>query len=133
MTARAVPEWIGRTPEAMPGIHVLLRLHVKQGGKCACPDECGQVMDFDRDEIDCDHIVALKDHGENRETNLQLLRRKCHRTKTAAENIARADANRHKAKALTSRKKSSFKTNRDGPFKMKMDGTIINRKTGELA
>jgi 5-methylcytosine-specific restriction endonuclease McrA len=115
----------------MPSVKVQLRIYERQNGVCACG--CQVVMDFDRDEIDCDHIVALKDHGENRETNLQLLRRKCHRTKTAAENTARADANRHKAKALTSRKKSSFKTNRDGPFKKRMDGTLINRKTGELA
>lgn len=115
----------------MPTVKVQLRIYDRQYGKCACG--CQIVMDFDRDEIDCDHTIALKDGGENRESNLQLLLRKHHRAKTVAENVARADADRHKAKALTTRKKSSFKTNRDGPFKMKMDGTIVNRKTGEIA
>ncbi len=129
---RSKDEWVGRNDDAMPPQSVLFRLYDKQGGKCACPDDCGIVMDFDRDEIDCDHTVALQDGGENRETNLQLILRKHHRKKTAAENVARGVERRHKAKAFTGRKKSSFKTNRDGPLKRRMDGTLIDRKTGEI-
>lgn len=98
MSERPVKEWVGRRPESMPTVKVQLRVFDRQEGKCACG--CQVVMDFDRDEIDCDHILALKDGGENRETNLQLLRRKCHRSKTSAENTARADAERHKARAF---------------------------------
>jgi 5-methylcytosine-specific restriction protein A len=108
MPPRPTKEWIGKTPTSMPSIHVLLRLHVAQGGKCACPDNCGIVMDFDRDEIDCDHKLALRDGGENRESNLQVMLRKHHRKKTRVENIARGVERQHKAKAFSSKRKSSW-------------------------
>lgn len=100
MTARAVAEWIGRTPESMPGKLVLLRLYARQNGLCACG--CGRVMKFDRDRIDCDHRIPLKDGGENVESNLQLMLHEHHVTKTVDENIVRAKASRHQAKAFTS-------------------------------
>lgn len=106
MTERPVKEWVGRRPESMPTAKVQLRIFNRQNGVCACG--CQVVMDFDRDDIDCDHILALKDDGENRESNLQLLRRKCHRAKTSAENSARADAERHKARAFAKRPSGGF-------------------------
>ncbi|MHA6731793.1 HNH endonuclease signature motif containing protein [Devosia sp. A369] len=101
MRTAKLKEWVGRTPEAMPGQTVLLRLYAKQEGVCACPDECGIVMSFERDEIDCDHRVPLIDGGENVEANLQLILRKHHRAKTAGEATARSEERRHKAKAFT--------------------------------
>jgi len=92
-------EWIGRKPTSMPTVKVLLRLFDAQNGICACG--CGTPMNFERDQIDCDHKIPLKDGGENRESNLQLLLRRHHVTKTSAENVARAEAERHKAKAFT--------------------------------
>lgn len=101
MTARNVAkEWIGRRPESMPGKLVLLRLYSRQNGLCACG--CGRVMSFDRDKIDCDHVLALIDGGENRESNLQLLLNEHHKAKTSAEATARAAERDHKAKAFTS-------------------------------
>lgn len=126
MTARSVPEWIGKTPESMPGVHATLRLYAKQDGKCACG--CGMVMNLERDKIDCDHITPLRDGGENRERNLQLLLRDHHKAKTKAENIARGKERQHKAKAFTHlRKRGGFATNRDGKFKRKMNGEIVER------
>lgn len=93
-----IKEWVGRTDESMPGIHVLLRLYAKQNGLCACG--CGRTMNFERDQIDCDHILALRDGGENVEANLQLLLQEHHQVKTVAENIARGVERRHKAKAF---------------------------------
>ena len=125
MTARAVPEWRGKRPESMPGQLVLLRLYAKQNGLCACG--CGRVMSFERDVIDCDHIVPLIDGGENVESNLQLLLQEHHRTKTRSENIARGEARRHQAKAFSSLRKPSFATNRNGRFKKKMNGEVVLR------
>lgn len=124
---RTVPEWQGSSDNAMPGIHVLLRLYAKQNGLCACG--CGRVMNFDRDQIDCDHIVPLRDGGENVERNLQLMLAEHHRVKTAVENIARGKERRHKAKAFTTMRKPGFPTNRNGAFKKHMDGTITRRGT----
>jgi hypothetical protein len=98
VTARAVKEWVGRRPESMPGKLVLLRLYARQNGICACG--CGRVMNLNRDRVDCDHRTPLKDGGENRESNLQLMLREHHVIKTSAENIARAEANSHQAKAF---------------------------------
>lgn len=108
MSPRPVPEWRGRRPESMPGQLVLLRLYAKQNGLCACG--CGRVMSFERDVIDCDHIVPLIDGGENVESNLQLMLQEHHRTKSSGEAVARGKERRHKAKAFsTLRKPSAFR------------------------
>lgn len=99
MRTKNLKEWIGKTPEAMPGQTVLLRLYAKQNGICACG--CGQVMNLNRDKVDCDHRIALIDGGENRESNLQLLLHPCHKAKTGQEASARSEERRHKAKAFT--------------------------------
>jgi len=100
--------WVGKTDESMPGIHVLLRLYSKQNGLCACG--CGRTMNFERDKIDCDHIIPLRDGGENVEDNLQLLLQEHHRVKTVAENVARGKERQHKARAFTALRKPSFQS-----------------------
>lgn len=107
MRTAKLKEWIGRTPEAMPGQTILLRLYAKQNGICACG--CGQVMNLNRDRIDCDHKLALIDGGENKESNLQLLLHACHKAKTAKEATARSEERRHKAKAFTALRKPSIR------------------------
>lgn len=109
LMARAVPEWQGRTDDAMPGIHVLMRLYAKQDGLCACG--CGRVMNFDRDQIHCDHKTPLRDGGENRESNLQLMLAEHHLDKTVAENVARGKERRHKSKAFPQLKARKRKWN----------------------
>lgn len=125
MTARPVPEWVGKRPESMPGQLVLLRLYAMQNGLCACG--CGRVMNFERDVIDCDHIVPLIDGGENVERNLQLMLQAHHRVKTSGEATIRSAERRHKAKAFSSLRKPSFPTNRNAKWKKKMDGTVVRR------
>jgi 5-methylcytosine-specific restriction enzyme A len=100
MTARPVPEWIGRKPTSMPSKLVKLRIYAKQNGLCACG--CTRVMNLERDKIDCDHIVPLIDGGLNAESNLQLMLAEHHGEKTKAENSQRAEARQHQAKAFTS-------------------------------
>lgn len=99
MRTANLKEWQGKTPEAMPGQTVLLRLYAKQNGICACG--CGIVMNLNRDAVDCDHKVALIDGGLNVESNLQLMLQAHHRQKTSAEATARSEERRHKAKAFT--------------------------------
>lgn len=137
MTARAVPEWIGKRPESMPGQIVLLRLYAKQNGLCACG--CGRVMNFERDVIDCDHKVALIDDGENRESNLQLMLQEHHRGKTRDENIARGEERRHKAKAFASLRKPKLtgpgfrkaapQRRASKPIPEKFEGDILAKRT----
>jgi 5-methylcytosine-specific restriction enzyme A len=106
MRTAKLKDWVGKTPEAMPGQTVLLRLYAKQNGLCACG--CGRVMNLNRDAVDCDHKVALIDGGENVESNLQLMLQEHHRLKTATEATARSEERRHKAKAFTALRKPRF-------------------------
>jgi 5-methylcytosine-specific restriction endonuclease McrA len=113
----------------MPPRSVFDRLWLKQDGK----DAITGVPFTSKDRVIRDHIIALADGGENRESNLQLITEETHKPKTVAENIKRARSRRiHERDRGYVRKKSSFKTNRDGPLKRKMDGTLVNRKTGEI-
>lgn len=108
MRTAKLKEWVGHTPEAMPGQTVLLRLYTRQNGLCACG--CGKVMNLNRDAVDCDHKLALIDGGANEEHNLQLLLRACHKGKTSAEATARSEERRHKAKAFTALRKPAFQS-----------------------
>lgn len=96
---RSVPEWIGKTPESMPGKLVLLRIYSRQNGICSCG--CGRVMNLNRDKIDREHTVPLIDGGANRESNLTLMLHEHHVPKTSEEAKQRAEARQHQAKAFT--------------------------------
>ena len=94
LTGRKVPEWIGKTADSKPPKSVLDRLFLKQGGRCALSGRkimAGEVTH-------ADHIVPLKDGGQNREANLQLVLVDAHRAKTADENTARAKERRIRLK-----------------------------------
>ena len=94
LTGRTVPEWTGKTADSKPPKSLLDRLFLRQGGKCAIS---GQKI-RPGDSTHADHIKALKDGGENREGNLQLVLADAHRVKTSAENTARAKEKRLRLK-----------------------------------
>jgi 5-methylcytosine-specific restriction enzyme A len=94
LTGRKIEEWIGGTSEAKPPKAVLDRLFLKQGGRCAMTGR--KIMAGETTHAD--HILPLKDGGENRESNLQLLTVDAHKEKTAEENTARAKERRMRLK-----------------------------------
>jgi len=94
LTGRKVAEWIGRTADSTPPKAVIDRLFLRQGGRCALTGR--KIMAGDTKHAD--HIVPLKDGGQNRETNLQLVLAEAHREKTADENAARAKERRIRLK-----------------------------------
>ena len=51
----------------------------------------------------------------------------CHKAKTARKAGERAHGRRIVEKAARVKRRSSFLTNRDGPFKKRMDGTVERR------
>ena len=65
----------------------------RDGGVCQIKLHCCRTQ-----ATTVDHIVPLKDGGQNRETNMQLVAEKAHREKTAAENSARAKEQRMRMK-----------------------------------
>lgn len=94
--ARAVPEWIGRNDNAMPGKNVRDRISLQTGDACAeCQKPFGPT-----NRPHCDHILALADGGENRERNMQMLCTECHLRKTSKEATARAKTRSIRAKHL---------------------------------
>lgn len=74
MTGRSVPEWIGKTPDTPIPQRVKLRIFERDGKRC---QECTRPVGAGRLPFAFDHIRALVNGGEHRETNLQLLCEHC--------------------------------------------------------
>lgn len=94
MSRRSVPEWIGKTPDSAIPPRVRLRVFDRHAGRCHLSDRKIRPGEL----WDCDHVVALINGGEHRESNLAPALRDKHRQKTA-EDVAE--------KAVTYRKRSS--------------------------
>ena len=78
---RSVEEWIGKTDDHRAPGKVRQRVKDRERSVChLCQTEIqvGQKWDLD-------HVVALINGGENRETNLRPAHRKCHTEKTARD------------------------------------------------
>lgn len=96
--ARSVAEWRGKTDDTPVPKRVKLRILKRQEDKCAgdgCP-----VRFSSRCKPQFDHVIALTNHGENREANLQALCPPCHRAKTGADVAEKSKTNDMKAKHL---------------------------------
>ena len=78
---RTVPEWIGETPETAVPLRVKLRVFDAHGGRCHWSGK--KIAAGDR--WDVDHIRALINGGENRESNLAPILREKHKEKTARD------------------------------------------------
>ena len=106
MTARTVKEWIGKSPDAMPSPKVRQRILERHNSECHI---CGGKIDGK--SWDADHVIPLKDGGENRESNLKPAHRKCHRLRTATQAVERAPIERKKLKhSGAKRPKQSIKS-----------------------
>jgi 5-methylcytosine-specific restriction protein A len=65
--------------------------------------------------------------------NIQPAHRRCHKLKTIVEAGHRAKAIRREARAMGAhRSKSPLPAGRDSRLKRKMDGTVVDRYTGEI-
>lgn len=79
--ARTVTEWIGKSDDHRAPGKVRDRIMAREGNRChLCTREI-----VSGEKWDLDHVVALINGGENRETNLKPAHRKCHVDKTAAD------------------------------------------------
>lgn len=79
--ARSVSEWIGKNDDAKAPPKVRQRVLDRDGSKCRL---CGTVI-MSTDGFELDHVIALINGGENRETNLSAVHRRCHVKKTAVD------------------------------------------------
>lgn len=94
--SRAVPEWIGKTDDAAIPPRVRLRVFEAHGGVCHLSGRSIQAGE----PWDCDHIRALVNGGEHRETNLAPALRDKHRAKTADDVREKSIVRRKQMKSL---------------------------------
>lgn len=124
---RTVPEWIGKTDDSMPPPRVKDRIRERQGNKCALTGR-----EFrPGDTIHYDHIVPLWLGGANTESNLQAALSEPHMRKTAMEAKVRAKCSRIRKKHLSLDSKAKA-GGFNKQFKRKMNGDVIDIRTGEI-
>ncbi len=93
---RKLPEWIGKTDDARPPPHVRARIFEAKGGICHIAKR--KIMPGE--PWDLDHVVALINGGQNRESNLAPALRDKHRKKTAADVAEKSRNYRKRAKHI---------------------------------
>lgn len=94
--ARAVPEWVGATPDSPVPMRVKVRVFERFGGYC----HRSKVKIHVGDQWDVDHVLALINGGENRESNLAPILKGAHKAKTAEDVAIKAKTARIRAKHL---------------------------------
>lgn len=122
---RAVPEWVGESPDEAVPLRVRLRIYFSASGICA---NCGRKPRAG-EKPECDHIVALVNGGENREKNLQNLCGWCHAQKTRADVGEKSLNRRVQAKHLGLHKPKGrpMPGSRASGLKKKMTGEVVRR------
>ncbi len=129
MTRRTVKEWIGKTADSMPPPRVRLRIFRTHDGRCHLSD----IKIRPGDAWDCDHVRALWDGGENRESNLAPALSKYHRKKSAADQTVKATGDRKLMKMLGIKKENTGwqKTYKGRPVTHKVGGGVVYTDDGE--
>lgn len=121
---RAVPIWVGATPDTPIPPRIRVRVFERFGGRCQCG--CG-VLIRPGDKWEADHIVALANGGSNSEDNLQPLIVAHHKKKTKADVAEKSKVAKKKARHLGVRQKSRFACSKDSKWKKRIDGTVVER------
>lgn len=119
--SRSLPEWIGKTDDTPVPPRVKLRVFLAHGGVCHIS---GRKI-LPGDQWDLDHVKALRNGGENRESNLAPALRDKHREKTAADVAEKVKTDRIAAKhhGAWKPKTRGF----DKRLRKRMDGTVVPR------
>jgi 5-methylcytosine-specific restriction protein A len=101
---RALPEWVGKTPDTPVPPRVKIRIFAKYDGVCYLSGrKIGPA-----DQWDAEHIIAIINGGENRERNLAPALVEPHREKTARDVAEKSKVARIRARHLGLKKPSSF-------------------------
>jgi 5-methylcytosine-specific restriction protein A len=94
--SRSVEEWIGKTDDTPIPPRVKLRIWERCGGRCYLTGK--KIMPGDAH--DYDHIRAICNGGQNRESNIALILRDKHREKTSEDVAEKSKTYRMRAKFL---------------------------------
>lgn len=102
---RTVDEWIGKTDDAAIPPRVRLRIFSRQGGWCSICTRRLRPRHWD-----CDHITALINGGEHRESNLQAVcNSPCHSQKTKQDVAEKSRTYKRRARNAGIRKPRSIR------------------------
>lgn len=124
MTKRTLPEWVGSTPDANIPARVRLRVFDAHGETCHLT---GRKITA-ADQWDVDHVIALANGGEHRETNLAPALREAHRAKTSEDVKTKAKIERVRKKHLgITSKKATLPGSRGSTLKRKINGQTVRR------
>jgi 5-methylcytosine-specific restriction endonuclease McrA len=93
---RSVPEWIGKTDDAKIPQKVLVRVFDRHSGMCHISGR--RIRAGERWE--CDHVIALCNGGQHRESNLAPALTDTHKVKTAVDVAEKAKVYRKRAAHL---------------------------------
>jgi 5-methylcytosine-specific restriction endonuclease McrA len=121
--SRSTNEWIGKHDDAAIPPRVRLRVFERHAGICHISRRRIRAGE----PWDCDHIVALCNGGEHRESNLAPALKALHKAKTAADIAEKSRVYRKRAAHLGIRKPSRFACARTGKFKQKIGGGVVLR------
>ena len=113
--SRSTDEWIGKTDDQAVPPRVRLRVFERHGGICHLSG--GKIMPGDA--WDVDHVIALVNGGEHRESNMAPALRIEHRKKTARDVAQKAKDRRIRQKHVGVKRPRTIRQWR------KFDGTIV--------
>lgn len=109
---RSLNEWVGSSDDAAIPKRVRIRVFEKYHGVCQLTGKT-----LFPGEWDLDHIKALIEGGEHRESNLHPVWRPAHRVKTAAEAKVRKKVNDIKKKFQLPKQPGKIKSRGFGTWK----------------
>lgn len=106
-------------------------LFLRQDGKCP---NCGQRLETKGGRPVCidEHVNPLWRGGSNDLANRELWCVPCTKPKTAGESAERAKGNRVRDKHIGAIDRSNKSGGFSKRFSRKMDGTVVDRETGEI-
>ena len=93
---RSIKEWIGKTPDTRVPDDVRARIFLRHGGIC----HISKRKIGPGEKWEAEHVKALADGGENRESNLAPALVEPHRIKTGREAGPRSKADRIRLKHI---------------------------------
>lgn len=121
---RSTEEWIAKHDDAPIPDRVRMRVWVRSGGRCHC---CGRLI-LVGERWEADHVVALINGGEHRESNLRPILVEHHKSKTNDDVATKSYTYRIRKKHLGLRKaKRPMPGSRASGWKKRMDGTVVKR------
>lgn len=120
---RSLSEWIGRTPDTLVPPRVRWRVFQRSGRRCA--GACRRRLRIGA-RFTCDHIIALINGGQNRETNLQILCDWCNPEKNASDVKLKAKVYRAGSKQFRGFRDSGrpLSGSRASGIRKRMDGQV---------